>query len=115
MYCVADALTGEAGTCQALYDAGVIEFPDAVAGSTCKAITEDPSLLAEYGPAAKSVAASCLYGQALDESVDHYEETNSVGWDLEADIFAGVAELTGNDDPTRVTPDFAGYWVGDTP
>ena len=41
--CVADDLAGP-GTCQALYDAEVIEHPDAVAGATCKAITEDPSL-----------------------------------------------------------------------
>ncbi len=42
--CVADELAGP-GTCAALHDAGAIEFPDAVAGSTCKAITEDPTLL----------------------------------------------------------------------
>ena len=114
VYCVADALAGP-GTCRALYDAGVIEYPDAVAGSTCKAVTEDPSLLAAYGPVAEAVAASCRYGQAFDESADHYEETNSVGWDLEADIFAAVVELTGNDDSSRINPDFEGYWVGYTP
>ncbi len=114
VYCVADALVGP-GTCQALYEAGVIEYPDAVAGSTCKAVTEDPSLLAAYGQFAEAVAASCAYGQAFDESLDHYEETNSVGWDLEADIFAGVVELTGNDDPSRINHDFEGYWMGYTP
>ena len=56
------------GTCAALHAAGVIEFPDAVAGATCKAVTEDPSLLADYGPAAEAVAASCRYGQALGEA-----------------------------------------------
>lgn len=111
VYCVADALAGE-GTCQALHDAGVIEYPDAVAGSTCKAITEDPSLLVNYGDAAEAVAGSCRYGQAFDESDDHYEETNSVGWDLEADILAGVAALTGNSDTARINPEFAGYWSG---
>ncbi|MFK8026408.1 MAG: gamma-glutamyltransferase [Ilumatobacter sp.] len=111
VFCVADALAGE-GTCQALYDAGVIEFPDAVAGSTCKAITEDPSLLVAYGSAAEAVAGSCRYGQAFDESLDHYEETNSAGWDLEADILASVAELTGNADPARINPAFPGYYAG---
>ena len=67
--------------------------------ATCKAITEDPSLLADYGPAAEAIAASCRYGQALGEANDHYEETNSVGWDLEADILRAVGALTGDDDP----------------
>jgi len=114
VYCVADALVGP-GTCAALHDAGIIEYPDAVAGTTCKAITEDPGLLAAYGGAAEAIAASCMYGQAFDESADHYEETNSVGWDLEADILAGVAQLTGNDDPARINPDFPGWWAGLTP
>ena len=112
--CVADELA-EPGTCQALYEAGVIEHPDAVAGATCKAITEDPSLLEGYGEAAPAIAGSCRYGQALGEALDHYEETNSAGWDLEADILAAVAELTGNDDPTTVNPDFPGWWAGHTP
>ncbi len=112
--CVADELAGP-GTCAALYNAGAIEFPDAVAGSTCKAITEDPSLLAGYGPAAPAIAGSCRYGQALGEANDHYEETNSLGWDLEADILRAVGTLTGDDDPTTVNPAFPGWWVGHTP
>ena len=82
---------------------------------TCKAISEDPSLLASYGPAADAIAASCRYGQAFDESNDHYEETNSAGWDLEADILAAVAVLTGDADPATVNPDFPGWWAGHTP
>lgn len=112
--CVADELAGP-GTCAALHAAGVIEFPDAVAGATCKAITEDPSLLAQYGDAAEAVAASCRYGQALGEALDHYEETNSAGWDLEADILRAVSELTGNADPASVNPGFPGWWMGHTP
>ena len=114
VYCVADDLAGE-GTCQFLYDNGVIEFPDAIAGATCKAVTEDPSLLANYGPAADAIAGSCRYGQAFEEAEDHYEETNSVGWDMETDILAAVAQLTGNDDPSVVNPDFPGWWPGLTP
>jgi hypothetical protein len=78
-------------------------------------VTEDPALLAAYGSAAQAIAASCRYGQALDEADDHYEETNSVGWDMETDILAAVAELTGNDDPSVVNPDFPGWWSGLTP
>lgn len=108
--CVADEFAGP-GTCQALHDAGVIEHPDAVAGTTCKAITEDPSLLEAYPPdAALAVSASCRYGQALGEAQGHYEETNSAGWDLAADMMAAVAALTGDADPTEVNPDFPGYW-----
>jgi hypothetical protein len=112
--CVADDLAGP-GTCAELHAAGVIEHPDAVAGATCKAVTEDPSLLAGYGAAAEAVAASCRYGQALGEADDHYEETNSAGWDLEADILAAVGTLTGNTDAASVNPDFAGWWMGHTP
>lgn len=112
--CVADDLAGP-GTCAALHAAGAIEYPDAVAGATCKAVTEDPSLLAGYGAAAEAIAASCKYGQALGEADDHYEETNSVGWDLEADILTAVGVLTGNTDPATVNADFPGWWMGHTP
>ena len=112
--CVADVFAGP-GTCAALHAAGVIEFPDAIAGATCKAVTEDPSLLANYGPAAEAVAGSCRYGQAFGEANDHYEETNSVGWDIEADILGAVADLTGSHDTTVINPDFAGWWMGHTP
>ena len=86
-----------------------------IAGTTCKAITEDPSLLAAYGPAAEAVAGSCRYGQAFGEANDHYEETNSAGWDLEADLLAAVATITGDDDPTRENPSFPGWWTGHLP
>ncbi len=112
--CVADAFA-EPGTCAALFAAGVIEFPDAVAGETCKAVTEDPSLLAAYGPAAEAVAGSCRYGQAFGEAENHYGETNSVGWDLEADILAAVAGLTGSSDTTVINHDFDGWWMEYTP
>jgi hypothetical protein len=109
--CVADEFAGE-GTCQALHDAGLIEHADAVAGTTCKAITEDPARLEGYPPdAALAVSASCRYGQALGEAQGHYEETNSAGWDLAADVLAAVAALTGDDDPEQVNPDFPGYWL----
>lgn len=114
IFCVADVLAGD-GTCQALYDAGVIEYPDAVAGATCKRLAEDPAavgqLAATYGSdAVTAVVGSCTYGQALDESADHYEETNSAGWDLHADILDAVTALTGNASTETVNPDLPGYW-----
>jgi hypothetical protein len=113
--CVADELAGP-GTCQALHDAGVIEFPDAVAGTTCKAITEDPALLKQYPPdAAQAVSASCRYGQAFGQAQNHYEETNAAGWDLAEDMLDAVTALTGDEDPTQVNPDFPGYWEGYPP
>lgn len=113
--CVADLLVGP-GACAALHAAGAIEFPDAVAGTTCKAVTDDPGLLAGFPePARTVVAGSCLYGQALGEAEGHYEETNSAGWDLAQDMMDAVAAVTGNDDTSEVNPDFPGWWQGYLP
>jgi hypothetical protein len=102
--------------CQQLYDFGFIDFPDSVAGSTCKAITEDPSLLSGYPPeVAAALAGSCRYGQALGEAEGHYEETNAAGWDMTQDMMDAVAAVTGNADPTEVNPDFPGWWQGYLP
>ena len=110
VFCVGDIFGGP-GTCAFLNSVGLIEFPDAVAGATCKAVTEDPSILGGYPPeAAQVIAGSCQYGQALDEADGHYEETNSAGWDLVEDMMRAVAEITGNDDPTEVNPEFPGWW-----
>lgn len=112
VYCVGD-IFGGAGTCAALYGLGFIEFPDSIAGATCKRVTEDPSELGAYPPqVAEVIAGSCRYGQALDEAQGHYEETNSAGWDLVEDMMRSVGELSGNDDPTEVNPDFPGWWQG---
>ncbi len=113
--CVADEVFGP-GACQALHDAGVIEFPDSVAGETCKAITDDPERLQQYPADARpALSASCRYGQALGQAEGHYEETNSAGWDLGEDMLAAVAKLTGDDDPAMVNPEFPGYWEGFPP
>jgi hypothetical protein len=115
VYCVADLLTGQAGTCGGLHAAGAIEYPDSVAGATCKQLVEDPAagdaLEATYGPEARqAIEASCMYGQALGEALGHYEETNAAGWDLAEDILAAVAAVTGDDGAEQVNPDFAGFW-----
>jgi hypothetical protein len=108
--CVADEVAGP-GTCQRLYDGGFLDHPDSVAGTTCKAITEDPSLLGTYPPdAGLFIDASCRYGQALGQAQSHYEETISAGWDMAEDMLAAVATLTGDANPEMVNPDFPGYW-----
>jgi len=115
VYCVGDLLAGP-GTCQTLYSLDLIEFPDSIAGATCKRITDDPSQLSLYPPpVAQVIAASCRYGQALDEADGHYEETNAAGWDLVEDMMRVVGEITGNADTTEVNPDFPGWWQGNLP
>jgi hypothetical protein len=112
--CVADAFVGP-GTCAALHAGGLIEYPDSVAGTTCKRVTEDPSQLAPYGDYAPIIAGSCRYGQALGEANAHYEETNSAGWDMVEDMMRAVGKITGNSDPTQVNPAFPGWWEGYLP
>ena len=112
--CVADALVAP-GTCAALNAGGIIEFPDSVAGATCKRITEDPSQLGGYGPYAPLLAASCRYGQAFGEANAHYEETNSAGWDIVSDMMNAVGVLTRNSDQSQVNPAFPGWWQGYLP
>jgi hypothetical protein len=111
--CVADLLAG-LGACDQLYTIGAIEFPDGVAGETCKLLAENPAavdeLVARFGAdAAQGVIVSCDYGQTLGQADGHYPETNSAGWDLGTDILDAVGRLTGNTDPTEVNPDFPGY------
>jgi hypothetical protein len=113
--CVADEIAGP-GACQQLHDLGAIEFPDSLAGATCKRVTDDPSQLAAWpAPIASVIAASCRYGQALGEAEGHYEETNSASWDLAQDMMDAVGTLTGNFDPTEVNPDFPGWTQGYLP
>lgn len=107
--CVAD-FAGLPTSCQELFELGVMSYPDSMSGSECKAVTEDPSLLSQYGEHAFVVDLTCKYGQALGEANNHYEETNSAGWDLAADMMTAVAVVTGDDDPARINPDFPGYW-----
>jgi hypothetical protein len=98
------------GACDAMYANGVMEFPDSVAGATCKAVTEDPSLLTGYPvPYGALLSASCQFGQGLGEANGHYEETNSAGWDLAQDVLDAVGALTGSSDATEVNPDFPGW------
>ncbi len=108
--CVADKLAG-AGACGRLHAAGIIEYPDAVAGARCKALADDPASIdaVAEGPARDAVVGSCRYGQALGRAEGHYEETNSAGWDAAADMMAAVATLTGRSDRTQVNAQFQGF------
>ncbi|MEN9646313.1 MAG: hypothetical protein RL238_2982 [Actinomycetota bacterium] len=82
-------------TCASLFAKGLLVTPDAVAGPTCRALTEAPPAAPPADEAA--LIAVCRYGQALGrelgEPEDHYEETNSAGWDLVDDTWAAAQQL----------------------
>ncbi|MDA2967194.1 MAG: hypothetical protein O3B91_06680 [Actinomycetota bacterium] len=102
-------------TCADLNARGIIEYPDAVGGLTCKKITDDAAALAAYGDDAAAVAAVCRYGQALGrelgEPEGHYEETNAAGWDLVDDMWDAATRLFGAQGSGRINPDNPGYTI----
>jgi hypothetical protein len=113
--CVGDVFLGP-GTCAFLHAYGLIEHPDAIAGATCKRITDDRATLDDYAEiVADVISASCRYGQAFGEADGHYEETNSASWDLAQATLDAVARITGDDDPTQVNRNFPGWWQGFLP
>ena len=112
--CVADEFAGE-GTCALLHALGAIDFPDSLAGATCKRVTEDPGSITWGEPIRTAIVASCRYGQALGEAAGHYEETNSASWDLVPALLEAVRQVTGVRDGTEVNPDFPGWWEGHLP
>jgi hypothetical protein len=82
-------------TCQSLFDEGLLVAPDAVDGPTCRTLTDGPE--GPVTPERDALVAVCRYGQALGrelgEPQDHYEETNSAGWDLVDDTWAAALQL----------------------
>lgn len=86
---------GSGVTCQQLFDKGLLVAPDAVDGPTCRALTDTPPATPTTDEAA--LMAVCRYGQALGrelgEPQDHYEETNSAGWDLVDDTWTAAQQL----------------------
>jgi hypothetical protein len=84
-------------SCAELAEAGAIESPEYVGGETCSAIAEDADALAALGEDGPTVQAICRYGQALGrelgEADGHYEETNSIGWDVVVDMWAAAERL----------------------
>jgi hypothetical protein len=123
--CTADvaAVGGEAGACEALADAGSLALADAIPAEQCRDILDGEVAAQEVVPdtAARDVVLeSCAYGQGLGNQFgihpeDHYEETNSAGWDLAEDVVLAAARVTGQDDDAQVNPDFPGYWPGNAP
>lgn len=106
--CVADeeALGGTAGTCAALYAAGIIDYQSyngnnwAISGQRCKALLADPTLVngppyTNFQNGGTLAQQSCYYGQLFDEADGHYEETMSGSWDLEGEWMNVVKTLTG--------------------
>ena len=113
--CVADELAGP-GTCAALHAAGCHRVPRRDRRE--RRARRSPRIRHCWPRTARrppAIAGSCRYGQAFGEAEDHYEETNSLGWDLEADILRAVGAITGDDDPATVNPAFPGWWMGHTP
>ncbi len=120
--CVADEpmLGGVEGTCEAMYQAGLVDFVNydgdqyAVAGERCKAITEHPELLDQppystFPDGAALALMNCRYGQIFGAD-DHYEETMSAAWDYAENWVEAVKVLTGwEGDLPEVNPDFVGY------
>ncbi len=89
-------------TCQRLFDEGALVAPDAVGGPVCRELMENPQLLTQEdaGQAQRTALhAVCRYGQALGrelgEPEDHYEETNSAGWDMVDDTWEAATRLFG--------------------
>jgi hypothetical protein len=97
--CLDLVMPAESGvTCQALFDKGLLVAPDAVDGPTCRSLTDEPPASPTGDESA--LIAVCRYGQALGrelgEPQDHYEETNSAGWDLVDDTWAAALQLFGS-------------------
>ena len=102
--------------CAGLYASGDIEFPDAVAGATCKRVTEDPAALeGRSALAVLGITASCKYGQALGEAERPLRGDELRGLGPRQVMLDAVGELTGDHDPTRGEPDFPGWWTGNLP
>lgn len=99
--CLDLALPVDGGyTCQRMFDEGLLVTPDAVAGTVCVELADNPDLLTQEDvgqPARLAVNAVCRYGQALGRELgepdDHYEETNSAGWDLVGDVWTAALQL----------------------
>lgn len=101
-----DILGGVAGTCKALYDAGIMDYQSydgnnwAISGKRCAEMLRDPSVLTaapytNYPNGGELAKMACNYGQMLNEADGHYEETMSAGWELEAGWMSVVQTLTG--------------------
>ena len=84
-------------SCEALAERDSIESPQWVGGLTCQSINDDPAALAALGDDGAAVMEVCRYGQMvgreLEHPSNHYEETNTAGWDLADDLWAAAERL----------------------
>ncbi len=115
-----DGVLAQGSTCAGLFADGFIEFPDAVAGTTCQAIDNDPATLTLYPDSVgEALAAVCRYGQAIGREIGepegHYEETNAAGWNLVDDLWAAATELFGRPGTGPINPDNPGYTPDNPP
>jgi len=95
-----DAFADIDTTCQALYEAGTIQYPEGVSGERCQEVVFDNTAMTGLSPTDRlGLLRSCQYGQTFGEVDGHYEETNSVGWDHVGDYLEVVRELTAFGDP----------------
>lgn len=89
---VVEIITGL--SCAELKTMGAINEEHWVSGNLCKAIIDDDeAILDELGALAPIVGQACRYGQLLDKVDGHYEETQSVGWDLVRDLWHATQKL----------------------
>jgi len=80
-----------------------LDYFDSMSAFRCNQLAEDPNLAPElYGPNAEAILSICAYGQ-FGEAEDHYEETNSIGWNINQDYFNAVSKLLGVENSGRYT------------
>ena len=60
-------------------------------------------------PARNRRVAGAEARRIMDLAAGHYEETNSAGWDVAADMLAALSQLTGIDDRSQINAAFPGY------
>lgn len=121
--CVADldAMEGVPGTCQALFELGIMDYQDfdgqkwSMSGARCRQLRADPSVLegAPYSGhpmGAEWARRTCYYGQTMGQVDGHYEETLSSSWDMASEWIGAAKALTGFEgEPEDVNPAFTGY------
>mgnify|MGYP001135585325 CR=1 FL=1 len=87
--------------CLADHEAGAMDYFDSMAGATCERIIVDIEAARQeytelYGEeTATRVISACTWGQVTYDTSEHYEETNSGGWNGVDDYFRGLSELLG--------------------
>jgi hypothetical protein len=89
--------------CAEAFAAGALDYPDAMAGETCRIIAEDSETAkqeyeAQYGEKIAALVMSvCKHGQLTGTLFgyppEHYEEINAGGWNIAADYINAVERM----------------------